>query len=353
MNTNTVYKEKQSILLIGNHLNSSATNKNVWHYLAEKLKQAGWNVHTTSNKVPKILRLIDMVWTIISKRNDYSLAQVDVFSDRAFIWAEVCTCLLFLMEKPIILVLHGGGLPDFSQKHTFRFKRVINAATAVIAPSFYLLESLKRYRKDIQMIPNPVEINQYPFIKRAEIKPNLIWVRAFHQIYNPSIVPSIMKELSRTWPDANLVMVGPDKGDGSLQAMQNLANDLNVSGRIKVAGKVPHDDVPTWLSQSDVFINTTNFDNTPSSLIEAMANGLCIVSTNVGGIPWLVEDGSEALLVPPNNSEAMVNAIRRVLSDPTLASTLSVNGRKKAETFDWSVVLPQWETLYREVLENA
>ena len=88
-------------------------------------------------------------------------------------------------------------------------------------------------------------------------------------------------------------------------------------------------------------------------MIEAMANGLCIVTTNVGGIPWLVEDGSEALLVPPDDPEAMCDAILRLLSDPALASALSANARKKAEAFDWSMVLPQWETLYKKVVENA
>lgn len=229
----------------------------------------------------------------------------------------------------------------------------MDAATAVIAPSHYLLESLTPYREDIQLIPNPVDIKQYPFIQRAEVKPKLIWVRAFHQIYNPLMAPRIVKKLSATYPDARLVMVGPDKGDGSLQDMQRLAAELKVSDHIELAGKVPHEDVPTWLSESDIFINTTDFDNTPSSLIEAMANGLCIVTTNVGGLPWLVEDGLDALLVPPNDPEAMSNAILRLLSDPALASALSTNARKKAETFDWSAVLPQWETLYQEVVKNA
>lgn len=294
-----------------------------------------------------------MVWTIIRKRNDYSLAQIDVFSDKAFIWAEVCTYLLFLLGKPLILILHGGSLPDFSREQPYRFKRVLKAANAVIAPSFYLLESLTPYRKDIQMIPNPVEIEQYPFIQRAEIKPKLIWVRAFHQIYNPLMAPRIIKTLSTKLPEVNLVMVGPDKGDGSLQDMQRLAGELDIEDRIQVTGKIPHDDVPSWLSQSDIFINTTDFDNTPSSLIEAMANGLCIVTTNVGGIPWLVQNESEALLVPKNDPEAMCDAILRLLSDPALASTLSINARKKAETFDWSVILPKWESLYQKLLKNA
>jgi glycosyltransferase involved in cell wall biosynthesis len=83
--------------------------------------------------------------------------------------------------------------------------------------------------------------------------------------------------------------------------------------------------------------------------MEAMACGLCVVSTNVGGIPYLLEDGREALLVRPDDAEAAASAMRRILTEQPLAESLSRNARKKAERFDWSAVLPQWE----DILESA
>ncbi len=62
---------------------------------------------------------------------------------------------------------------------------------------------------------------------------------------------------------------------------------------------VEKSEVPAWLAKGDIFLNTTNVDNTPVSVIEAQAAGLCVVSTNVGGIPFLLENGKDALLVPP------------------------------------------------------
>jgi glycosyltransferase involved in cell wall biosynthesis len=103
--------------------------------------------------------------------------------------------------------------------------------------------------------------------------------------------------------------------------------------------------VADWLNHGDVFLNTTNEDNTPVSVLEAMACGLCVVSTEVGGIPHLLAHEVDSLLVPPNDVTAMAAAVRRVLTERGLAEKLSRNGRLKTEQFDWSVVMPQWKEL--------
>ena len=83
-----------------------------------------------------------------------------------------------------------------------------------------------------------------------------------------------------------------------------------------------------------------------------MAAGLCIVSTNAGGIPYLLESGREALLTPVDDEAAMAAAVRRFLTEPELAGALSQQARRKAEQFDWSLVLPQWEPLLRAIAEG-
>jgi glycosyltransferase involved in cell wall biosynthesis len=81
-----------------------------------------------------------------------------------------------------------------------------------------------------------------------------------------------------------------------------------------------------------------------------MACGLCVVSTNVGGIPYLLEHEQDTLLVPSDDPAAMATAVRRLLTEPDLAERLSRNARQKAEQFDWSIVLPQWEALLISVM---
>jgi glycosyltransferase involved in cell wall biosynthesis len=204
---------------------------------------------------------------------------------------------------------------------------------------------MKRYRDDIRLLPNAIEVSAYPFHVRERVRPHMLWLRAFHRIYNPKMGPAVLARVAASSPDAQLTMIGRDKKDGSLQETKRAAAALQVKGRLAFPGAVPKRDVPAWLSAADVFLNTTDVDNTPVSVLEAMAAGLCIVSTNVGGIPYLLEDGHDALLVPPRDPEAMAQAVRRIITEPGLAAALSQNARAKAEKLDWSVVLPQWEDL--------
>jgi glycosyltransferase involved in cell wall biosynthesis len=144
-------------------------------------------------------------------------------------------------------------------------------------------------------------------------------------------------------------MYGPDKGDGSLSECRRLARDLGVVGRISISGIVPKSGVPDALDSGDIFVNTSQIDNTPVSVMEAMACGMCVVSTNVGGIPYLLRHDIDALLIPPNDEIALAAAARRLLTEPGLAQRLSAHARERAAEWDWSHVLPRWEGLLCEV----
>ena len=344
---------KGPILFIGNFFKSPNTNQNVWFELPIRMEKIGWDVITSSPKTAKAFRLLDMLCTIFINRKTYTVAQVDVFSGPAFIWAEMSAWLLKIINKPFILNLRGGNLPSFSTNYSRRVRRTLKLANVVTSPSAYLKEFLQELCDNIKIIPNPIEIPSYKFRLRKLVEPKLVWVRAFHQIYNPSLAPKVLDKLAKKWPNIQLSMVGPDKGDGSLQNFRNLSETLNMINHITLIGGVPRYQVPTILNQGDIFINTTNFDNTPVSVIEAMACGLCIVSTNVGGIPYLLADEVNALLVPPDDPQAMAEAIERIILNPDLAARLSLNARKKAESFDWSIVLPQWDHLFNEILDSS
>ena len=341
------------ILLIGNFLSRTLGTRCVCEDLAERLDSTGWfRVLTTSGKAGRVSRLLDMMFTVWRRQSEYGVAQVDVYSGPAFIWAEIVCRNLRLRGKKYILTLHGGNLPQFGEKHPERVKRLLNSAAVVTTPSHYLLEQMRGYRADLKLLPNPLDLGAYEFRLRERPAPRLMWLRAFHTIYNPQLAARVLGRLSAEWPEAHLTMVGPDKNEGSMAELKRVAAELGVTARIDLPGPVPKSDVPQWMERGDIFLNTTNVDNAPVSVIEAMACGLCVVNTSVGGIPYLLKDGHDALLVPPDDPEAMVAAVKRILTEPGLAAKLSRNARAKAEQFDWSVVLPQWETLFRTLLKS-
>lgn len=343
---------ENSILLVGNHLSSSGRNVSVGEELGNRLSARGWQVLLTSRKVNRIARLVDMLSTIYLHRSAYRAAQVDVFSGAAFVWAEWSENLLNLLKIPVILTLHGGDLPSFAARHKRQVRRLLNSAAVVTTPSGYLFERMRSDRESLVLLPNAIDIAAYCARVRRNPRPHLVWLRAFHAIYNPSLAVQVLAILAKDFPDTHLAMVGPDKKDGSLEKTRAEGERLGVGDCISIRGGVPKDQVSSELDQGDIFLNTTNVDNTPVSVMEAMACGLCIISTSVGGIPYLLEHERDALLVPPDDSQAMAAAVRRVLTEPGLAAHLSLNARRKAEQFDWSEVLPQWEALLTGVIER-
>lgn len=139
-------------------------------------------------------------------------------------------------------------------------------------------------------------------------------------------------------------MVGPE-GDGALAEAQNLARKLQVE--VVFTRKLSKKEWIAIARDYNIFINTTNFDNMPVSVMEAMALGLPVISTNVGGMPFLINHGEDGLLVESNNLDAFVAAIQTLVANPNDVINLTKNARKKVEQFDWEVVKEQWFSLLR------
>lgn len=341
--------QDQCVLLVGNFLSHHGLGRGVCEELALVLRESGWSVLTTSSRRGRIVRLMDMVFTIWRKRRDYTVAQVDVFSGPAFCLAEAACWTLRAAQRPYALTLHGGDLPSFARRWPRRVRRLLSSAAVVTTPSNYLLSKMSPYCPKLRLLPNALDLSAYEFRLRAAPRPALVWLRAFNKIYNPTMAPQVVSQLAEDFPHADLTMVGPNKKDGSFEATSQLARELGVSGKVTLPGAVAKKEVPQWLHRGDIFLNTTNVDNTPVSVLEAMACGLCVVSTNVGGLPYLLEHERNALLVPPGDVTAMVAAVRRVLAEPGLGEHLSREGRKTAEQFDWSSIVPQWQRLLTSI----
>lgn len=341
------------LLMVGNFASSWGATVGVCEGLAARLESRGWRVITTSHKKPRIERLLDMLGTVLRKRDEYDVAVVDVFGGPAFVWAEAACHLLRLLAKPYILSLRGGNLPDFAARRTRRVSGLFSRSAAVVAQSQYLAGIVPGHEDMVRLIPNPVDLRLCTYRMRRLPEPKLVWLRSFHQIYNPSLAVKVVGLLKPEYPDVILTMIGPDKGDGSLEAARDLTARLGLEDNVHFQPGVPKEDVPSWLDRADIFLNTTNVDNTPVSVQEAMACGLCVISTRVGGVPYLAADQVDALLVPPDDPQAMAKAVRRVLVDPQAAAALSQAARSKIERMNWPLVTDEWEKLISSVACQA
>lgn len=332
------------LLYIGNKLSKHGLNKTTVETLGEDLAKEGFEVASVSSRKSFFLRLLEMIWVTLTTKN-ISYLLIDTYSTKAFWFAFICSQIARIRNINYIPILHGGDLPNRLKNNPKLAEAVFKNAYQNVAPSNYLKSEFEKFGfTNVVYIPNTIAIENYSFKKRATIEPHLLWVRAFATIYNPEMAVRVLHQLQAHYPNATLTMVGPDK-DGSMETTKALAFELNVT--INFTGKLSKEDWWQLSQDYDIFINTTHFDNTPVSVMEAMALGLPVVSTNVGGIPYLIENENTALLVDDNDVSMMVRQIERLLGDNELSKKLSSNGRQLTETWDWNKVKVLWFELLK------
>jgi len=336
-----------SILYIGNYLTKPGINPTFNFSLVPRLRE-NFNVLATSDKERKLSRIIDMVMTFFKGRHTLDVVMIDVYSGYGFWYAVILARMARLYHIPYINLLHGGNLPSRLIKSAGLSKSLFGHAARNISPSVYLQDIFAKAGFDVEYLPNFIDIEKYPYRERSHVSVSLFWLRSFHKIYNPILAVRVLKALVDKGYDARLCMVGPDK-DGTLRDVAALAEKLKLANRLDITGQLSTKD---WISLSenyDIFINTTDFDNRPVSVLEAMALGMPIVSTNVGGLPFLIDDGINGILIPPDDADAFANAIIDMVSHPEKTARLSHNAREKAETFTWSALKDKWI----EVISNT
>lgn len=341
-------ERKLSILYIGNKLSAHGRTPTSIETLGPLLEQEGHTVYYSSSKLNKFQRLKDMLKTIRQKKREVDVVLIDTYSTAAFHFAWVSGRLCRKLGLKYIPILHGGNLPERFKKSPAICKRYFGNSHANVVVSGYLHEHMKQEGYDSLLIGNNIVIEEYKYRHRTSLKAELIWVRAFHKTYNPYMAVELIDKLAKQYPDIHLTMVGPDI-DGCLDVSKAFCAQKGLEKNITFTGKLSKKEWTQLAQKADVFINTTNYDNQPVSVIEAMALGLPVVSTNVGGIPYLVTHNKTGLLVNPDDTSAMAKAVKKLLKDEALTGKLSESGRKLAERYDWSIIKTKWQELFKTI----
>ncbi len=159
-----------------------------------------------------------------------------------------------------------------------------------------------------------------------------------------------LAESLKIYPDLHLVLIGSGGGQflSEEEDLKVLAQELGVSERITMTGYVQN--VHAYVQCLDMFCLPTEYEALSISVLEAMACGLPVVASRVGGVPDLVDDGETGFLVEPANPELISEAIHKIRKDETIARRFSVNGRKKAERFSLTSIAQQHLNLFLELV---
>lgn len=335
----------KKILYIGNKLSQHNNNQSTIETLGNLLS-SDFTVTYSSSKRNKFARILAMILqTFKAKFKQTNFVLIDTYSTWNFYYTLIISQLCRLLNLKYIPILHGGNLPYRLKNNPFLCDLIFKNSYHNVAPSKYLLEAFqKKYNSNTIYIPNTIEIEKYTFLNRNCTQPQLLWVRAFAKIYNPKMAIDVFAAIKGKYPNATLCMIGPDK-ENILDEYKEYAKNLNVE--VLFTGKLSKQEWIQISKEYNIFINTTYFDNTPVSVIEAMALGLPVVSTNVGGIPFLIENNHNGIVVPDNSINDMVEAVENLCNYKEKYSNIAQNARNYVEKFDWQNIKPLWIDLLK------
>lgn len=339
-------QRKSKICYFGSKISGYGSSKASMETL-EPLLQEFCIMHTYSAKKYKGAKLFDMLYGFFSKGIHSHKIVIDVFSTSAFYFALMLVILSGIFNKKYILFLRGGDLPKRYQSDKKKVAYMFRNATYVIAPSNYLKYFFESEGFTIKYIPNIIELHRYPFQVRENVRPKILALRGFGKPYNPLMTLKALMILKQKFPDIKLMMLGNRNEfyyDEVIDFVQ--LNQLNES--VTIADKMPRDE---WIQLSegyDIMVSNPVIDNTPVSVLEGMALGMCVVTTNVGGVPHLLNKEDLAISIESDNETVLAKAIGHILDNNSFAKRLSENGRNFAAGFDWKYIKPLW----MEVLQS-
>ncbi|HNT39003.1 MAG TPA: glycosyltransferase family 4 protein [Rubrivivax sp.] len=261
-----------------------------------------------------------------------------------------------LRGLPVVVNYRGGEAEVFLQRSARYVRAGMRRAAALVVPSGFLQEVFARHRMPARVVPNVVDLQRFRPAEhrgeqaRGDAPPRILVARNLEAIYDNATALRAFALVLQARPKARLLVAGTGPEEAALRA---LAAELGIAAQVEFRGRLDRDAMAELLRGCSVSLNPSRVDNMPNSVLEALASGVPVVSTDVGGVPHIVADGRTALLVPAGEAQAMAAALLRVLDDPQLAARLREAGLREVQRYTWAQVAPLLGRIYAEACAPA
>jgi glycosyltransferase involved in cell wall biosynthesis len=249
-----------------------------------------------------------------------------------------------LLRKPVVMNYRSGEAPDHLRRSAIA-RTTLRRVDRNAVPSRFLHDVFASFGIDSEIIPNIVDVARFRFRRRDRLQPRILSTRNFETLYNLPCTLRAFALVQARYPDATLTLVGAGSEE---PALRQLAADLPLRN-VTFAGRVSPDEIWRYYADADIYLQTPDIDNMPSSVLEAFASGCPVVSTRAGGVPAILTDGVHGLLVESGDHAAAASALLRLLEEPGLAHRLSEAAVATCSRYQWSSVRQQWVQLYRRL----
>ena len=250
-----------------------------------------------------------------------------------------------LYGKKILLNYHSGEAEDHLCTWKLTAVPVMRLSDMIVVPSGYLVDVFAQFGLTARAIFNVVELDVFQYRERRPMLPVFLTTRLHEPLYNVPCVLRAFARIQERYGEATLT-VG---GDGWMRPqLEALAQELGLKNT-RFVGRVPFEKMPALYDNAHIYLTATDLDNMPLSVIECLSCGVPVVTTDAGGVPYIVTHEQTALIVRRGDHEALAAQAIRLLTDPELALRVARNGRQSCRRFTWPEVRDQWLQAYAEL----
>ena len=247
-----------------------------------------------------------------------------------------------ILRKKIIVTYHGGGAESFFEKHTFLVRYFLTKTDANIVLSGFLSKVFDKYTIPYTIIPNIVELSEEQFFLRETILPHYISVRTLSKTYNIGCILNAFNIVQQKYPESTLTLLG----DGDCrEKLEEQVKELNLQN-VHFVGKVSNSEIYNYLSKADVFVSSPIVDNQPMSILEAYNAGLLVISSRVGGVPYMVEDNKTGLLFESNDYQELAKKMIIAVQEQELSKNMILKAKNELKNYSWEKIKEKLLPLY-------
>lgn len=266
------------------------------------------------------------------------------------LFAAPAVWVAWFNNVPVIVNYRGGEADSYLQASIKFVAPTLKKVSALIVPSGFLQDIFKKYGFSAEVIPNIVDVNRFVFAASKRVRnidaPVIVIARNLEAIYGIDVAIDAIALLKQKIPMVRVLIAGSGP---LLEPLLQRVKQAGLADNIEFTGRLNPEQIAELYAKADIMLNPTRVDNMPNSVLEALAAGLPIVTTAVGGVPYIVSDAETALMVESGNPEMMANRLEQLINDTGLYEKLAYNGNQYVQQYAWRHVKQQWLGLYRQV----
>ena len=287
-------------------------------------------------------------WKLWRALREVDVAHIFSASYTSFLLAPLPAWLVARMRgKKTLINYRSGEARDHLQRSRVA-RRALAGTDRLIVPSGYLVEVFREFGLKAEIVPNIIDLSQFQYRPRRPVRPHLVCTRGFHPYYGIDVVVRAFAEVQRSYPEAQLDLVG---GGALEESIRELVNQLKVP-HVNFLGVASRQEIGKFYDRADIFVNASILDNMPVSVLEAFAAGTPVVTTEPEGMKYIVTHDRTGLLSKPGDASALAQNILRVLREPELAARLAQNAYEESSRYRWAAVREQWLNVYASLVPS-